>query len=71
MQALSQINGPPVDQDFYDEEDLLGYLKSSYQSGTLAYCRQLLDLDPITGEILNDPIKNIVNIKNLIEDNRP
>lgn len=69
---LSQINGPPQDNFFCEEqEDLLEYLKMAYQNGTLAYCRQLLDLDPITGEILNDPIKNIVNIRNLIEDARP
>jgi len=71
QQALDKINGPPVDEAIYDEENLLDYLKQAHQNGSLVYCRKLLDIDIDTGSILNDPIKNIVNIRNLIEDNKP
>ncbi len=29
-----------------------------------------MEIDSATGEILNDPIRNIVNIKNLIDENK-
>ncbi len=70
QQHLDKINGPPVDEIIYNEADLLDYLRQAHQKGSLIYCRKHLELDPMTGEILNDPIKNIVNIKHLIDENK-
>ena len=61
-EPLGQINGKPQKEVVVNERDLLQYVKEAYTDSSLVYCKQPLELNA-DGEIVNDPIKLMVNIK--------
>ena len=65
QEALGQINGRPAREVFETERDLHTHLHKAFKTRRLVYCKQQLELDPETNEIINDPIKNLVPIAKL------
>lgn len=43
---LGYINGKPMNDEVFEEKDLLSYLKDSYEAKTLVYCKQPIELSP-------------------------
>ena len=65
-EGLGPINGRPFRSDTSTHEMLLSeYVKQAYEEKSLVYSRQALEVCKETNELLNDPIKNLINLVNL------
>jgi len=66
QEPLGDINGRPFKEIFAYEQDLFQYLKSAYEHKLLVYCKQCLEIDSETNELITNPINLTVNINSLL-----
>ena len=65
-QSLGVINGKPGTTAFFEERDLLQYIREAFKVKKLAYSKQKLEVSPETGQIVNNPIKQTLNLEEIM-----
>ena len=60
---LGVINGKPHNKACVTERDLLLYVREAYQKKCLVYCKQQLEVDCDTGQVVSDPIRNMISVR--------
>ena len=67
---LGAINGKPHNKAFVTERDLLLYVREAYHKKCLVYCKQPLEVACDTGQVVSDPIRNMVSVRSQPTDKK-